>query len=398
MAAMDRYVGNLHAFINETVLQDVFSMLAPVTEAKVIKDRQSGLSAGYGFVKLVDHNNAETAMNALNGAVLYGQEIRVNWAFQSNHRDDNSGQSHIFVGDLSNEVTDQVLYSTFAAIGECTDARVMWDHNTGRSKGYGFVSFKSADDAEHSIQKMNGEILGGRRIRCGWAQHKNESNGHADASDIDRTDPTNTNVYVGNIASEVTDAELRRHFGAYGRVVELKQHRKGGYGFVRYQTHQEAVSSICSMNGKAIGGKALKCSWGRNTSSNSMPQGVSGAMGMGANTHNGNVLLGLAGMQHMINTQALLAPGLLNGQPMLMNQHHHLGLASMANPAMQALMAAGQPMPPSAMTMGMQQPVMMQTMQQPPLMAQQGMLMGNQPGAALAMNHTNNMYYGMYYK
>lgn len=48
----------------------------------------------------------------------------------------------------------------------------MWDHITGRSKGYGFVSFKTNEDAERGIQKMNGEMLGGRRIRCGWAQHK----------------------------------------------------------------------------------------------------------------------------------------------------------------------------------------------------------------------------------
>ena len=48
----------------------------------------------------------------------------------------------------------------------------MWDHNTGRSKGYGFVSFKTSKDADAAIKKMNGEALGGRRIRCGWAQHK----------------------------------------------------------------------------------------------------------------------------------------------------------------------------------------------------------------------------------
>lgn len=48
----------------------------------------------------------------------------------------------------------------------------MWDHATGRSKGYGFVSFQSEEAAEAAISKMNGELLGGRRIRVGWAQHK----------------------------------------------------------------------------------------------------------------------------------------------------------------------------------------------------------------------------------
>jgi hypothetical protein len=46
------------------------------------------------------------------------------------------------VGNLSAEVTDPYLKQAFEHIGECSDARVMWDHSTGRSKGFGFVSFR----------------------------------------------------------------------------------------------------------------------------------------------------------------------------------------------------------------------------------------------------------------
>lgn len=52
------------------------------------------------------------------------------------------------------------------------DARVIWDHNTGRSKGYGFVSFRRKEDADAAIEKMQGKLIGSRRIRVGWAQHK----------------------------------------------------------------------------------------------------------------------------------------------------------------------------------------------------------------------------------
>lgn len=86
----------------------------------VLQDKQTGHNAGYGFVKLVDHHNAETAMNQLNNATLYGQEIRVNWAFTSNHRDDGNANVHIFVGDLSNEVSDHALFAAFSSVGDCT--------------------------------------------------------------------------------------------------------------------------------------------------------------------------------------------------------------------------------------------------------------------------------------
>ena len=65
----------------------------------------------------------------------------MNWAFQKDRREDSASQFQIFVGDLASDVNDKTLFDAFQSCG-CTDVRVMWDHNTGRSKGYGFVSFK----------------------------------------------------------------------------------------------------------------------------------------------------------------------------------------------------------------------------------------------------------------
>lgn len=49
---------------------------------------------------------------------------------------------------------------------------------------------------------MNGTFLGHRRIRCGWAQHKQDTSS-CNFGCIDRADPTNANVYVGNVAADV---------------------------------------------------------------------------------------------------------------------------------------------------------------------------------------------------
>jgi nucleolysin TIA-1/TIAR len=48
----------------------------------------------------------------------------------------------------------------------------MWDHATGRSKGYGFVSMRTREEAQAAIEVMHGVTIGSRRVRCGWAQHK----------------------------------------------------------------------------------------------------------------------------------------------------------------------------------------------------------------------------------
>jgi nucleolysin TIA-1/TIAR len=48
----------------------------------------------------------------------------------------------------------------------------MWDHATGRSKGFGFVALRSKEEAQAAIDRMHGQMVGSRCVRCGWAQHK----------------------------------------------------------------------------------------------------------------------------------------------------------------------------------------------------------------------------------
>lgn len=76
------YLGNLHPFVTEATLQEVFSGLDGITELKVIKDKATGMSAGYGFAKFVDQAFAQVALDRVNKCILFGQDLRINWAFQ----------------------------------------------------------------------------------------------------------------------------------------------------------------------------------------------------------------------------------------------------------------------------------------------------------------------------
>ena len=258
------YLGNLHPFVNDVVLQGVFSGFNGITELKVIKDRATGMSAGYGFARFSSRDLAEIALHGVSGLTLFGQQVKVNWALQKDKEDELGSHHHVFVGDLSPEVTDGMLLEAFSLCEGCSDARVMWDYATGRSKGYGFVSFVTKEQAQIAIESMDGAHVGSRCIRCGWAQHKTESALPADPNILDQSDPTNTNVYVGNLPGNVSDVEAKTLFSQYGVIVEMKLHRKGNFGFVRYKTHEEAVNAIVGLNSTTtLGGRKLKCSWGR---------------------------------------------------------------------------------------------------------------------------------------
>ncbi|GFP85516.1 oligouridylate-binding protein 1 [Phtheirospermum japonicum] len=152
---IDRYVGNIHPQVTEPLLQEVFAGTGPLESCKLIRKDNSS----YGFVDYFDRRSAALAIVTLNGRHLFGQPIKVNWAYASAQREDTSNHFNIFVGDLSPEVTDATLFACFSVYPSCSDARVMWDQKTGRSRGFGFVSFRSQQEAQSAINDLNGENL-----------------------------------------------------------------------------------------------------------------------------------------------------------------------------------------------------------------------------------------------
>ena len=72
----------------------------------------------------------------------------------------------IFVGGLAWSTTDASLRAAFEHYGPVTEATVVKDKETGRSRGFGFVSFASREHGQVALEKMNGATLDGRTIRC----------------------------------------------------------------------------------------------------------------------------------------------------------------------------------------------------------------------------------------
>lgn len=71
----------------------------------------------------------------------------------------------IFVGDLGNDVTDELLKSTFEQYPSFVKAKVVRDKRTDKSKGYGFVSFKDVQDYAKAMKEWDGKYLGNRPIK-----------------------------------------------------------------------------------------------------------------------------------------------------------------------------------------------------------------------------------------
>lgn len=188
---------------------------------------------------------------------------------------------------MSNEVNDDVLHQAFSAFGAVSEARVMWDMKTGRSRGYGFVAFRDQNEAGKAIAAMNGEWLGSRAIRCNWANQKGQPSmsqqqamaqmgmtpttpfGHHQYPTngpqsydmiVSQTPGWQTTCYVGNLTPYTTSSDLVPLFQNFGYVVESRFQSDRGFAFIKMDTHENAANAICQLSGYQVNGRPLKCS------------------------------------------------------------------------------------------------------------------------------------------
>jgi RNA recognition motif-containing protein len=80
----------------------------------------------------------------------------------------------LFVGSLSWNTTDEGLHEAFAPFGEIAEAKVITDRDTGRSRGFGFVTFNDESAGEKAIKEMDGFQLDGRAIRVNEAHDRGD--------------------------------------------------------------------------------------------------------------------------------------------------------------------------------------------------------------------------------
>ena len=84
-------------------------------------------------------------------------------------------QSKIYVGNLSYTTTEDELRGFFAQFGSIQDIKLIIDFATGRSKGFGFITYAAAQDSEAAVEKSNGVELGGRKLKVNIAREDNRS-------------------------------------------------------------------------------------------------------------------------------------------------------------------------------------------------------------------------------
>ncbi|KAJ8496153.1 hypothetical protein ONZ51_g1292 [Trametes cubensis] len=249
------YVGELDPTVTEAMLFEIFNMIGPVASIRVCRDAVTRRSLGYAYVNYLNAADGERALEQLNYSLIKGRACRIMWS-QRDPALRKTGQGNIFIKNLDEQIDNKALHDTFAAFGTVLSCKVATDEH-GRSKGYGFVHYETAEAAETAIKAVNGMLLNDKKVYVGHHISRKERQ-----SKMEEMKAQFTNIYVKNVDSEVTQEEFLQLFEPFGKITSAvlqtdDEGKSRGFGFVNFETHEEAQKAVEALHDSDFHGKKL---------------------------------------------------------------------------------------------------------------------------------------------
>ncbi|KAL1536523.1 28 kDa ribonucleoprotein, chloroplastic-like [Salvia divinorum] len=171
------FVGNLPYDIDSEKLAQLFDQAGVVEISEVIYNRQTDQSRGFGFVTMSTVEQAEKAVEMFNGYDINGRLLTVNKAAPKGSQPERVIRTYepsfrMYVGNLPWQVDNARLMQLFSDYGQVVDARVVFDRETGRSRGFGFVTMSTEAELSNAIASLDGQNVDGRAIRVNVAEQR----------------------------------------------------------------------------------------------------------------------------------------------------------------------------------------------------------------------------------
>ncbi|XP_032465638.1 polyadenylate-binding protein 1 isoform X3 [Phocoena sinus] len=216
------FIKNLDKSIDNKALYDTFSAFGNILSCKVVCDENG--SKGYGFVHFETQEAAERAIEKMNGMLLNDRKVFVGRFKSRKEREAELGArakefTNVYIKNFGEDMDDERLKDLFGKFGPALSVKVMTDES-GKSKGFGFVSFERHEDAQKGV-----------------------------------------NLYVKNLDDGIDDERLRKEFSPFGTITSAKVMMEGGrskgFGFVCFSSPEEATKAVTEMNGRIVATKPL---------------------------------------------------------------------------------------------------------------------------------------------
>jgi len=262
------FIKNLDKSIDNKALYDTFSAFGNILSCKVVCDENG--SKGYAFVHFETQDAADRAIEKMNGMLLNDRKVFVGRFKSRKEREAELGAkakefTNVYIKNFGEDMNDEKLKELFDKYGKTLSVKVMTDP-TGKSRGFGFVSYEKHEDANQAVEDMNGTELNGKTVFVGRAQKKMERQAELKRKfELLKQERISryqgVNLYIKNLDDTIDDEKLRKEFSPFGSItsakVMLEEGRSKGFGFVCFSSPEEATKAVTEMNGRIVGSKPL---------------------------------------------------------------------------------------------------------------------------------------------
>ncbi|XP_004503120.1 uncharacterized protein [Cicer arietinum] len=172
------------------------------------------------------------------------------------HSAERNQDATAYVGNLDPQISEELLWELFVQAGPVVNVYVPKDRVTNQHQGYGFVEFRSEEDADYAIKVLNMIKLYGKPIRVNKASQDKKS--------LD----VGANLFIGNLDPDVDEKLLYDTFSAFGVIVTnpkiMRDPDTGnsrGFGFISYDSFDASDAAIEAMNGQYLCNRQITVSY-----------------------------------------------------------------------------------------------------------------------------------------
>lgn len=215
------FVGGVSWETTEEAFTNYFSKYGEITDSVIMRDKHSGRPRGFGFVTFADPEAADKVLEEEH--ILGGRTVEVK---RTVPREDMqqvkavSKTKKIFIGGIPTSLTEDELKEYFSCYGSIVEHLIMLDRETGRSRGFGFVTFESEDSVEKIFSEGKTHELGGKEVEIKKAEPKRGGGDYSGGAGRYGSGSNSRGGYKGKMSRGYDDYGGYDGYGNYG----------GGYG------------------------------------------------------------------------------------------------------------------------------------------------------------------------
>ncbi|CEL08058.1 Putative Nuclear localization sequence binding protein [Aspergillus calidoustus] len=195
-ASANLFVGNLSWNVTEEWLQQEFETFGELSGVRIMTERDTGRSRGFGYVEFASAADAAKAYESMKDTEIDGRKINLDYATGRPANKDQGGfkeraqtrarsfgdqsspeSDTLFIGNLPFSATEDSVHEVFGSSGNVLGIRLPTHQESGQPKGFGYVQYSSVDEARQAFNDLQGAEIDGRPVRLDFSTPRANNGG-----------------------------------------------------------------------------------------------------------------------------------------------------------------------------------------------------------------------------